>query len=116
MQFHRHPGRHPVRGYGIPLFRLADGVRVSVQRPVQRRPGGVADHTGRPAGHGGGRPAGGQRLLGAVPRRSGAGVGQGIRRLSQEQRRYGRQQELRRGHGSAGGLFRIKNIPLGQLA
>ena len=40
-----------------------------------------ADHTGCTAGHGGGRPAGGQRLLGAVPRRSGAGVGQGIRRL-----------------------------------
>lgn len=36
VQFHRHTGRHPVRGCGIPLLRLADGVRVSVQRPVQR--------------------------------------------------------------------------------
>ena len=35
MQFHRHTGRCPVRGCGIPLLRLADGVRVFVQRPVQ---------------------------------------------------------------------------------
>lgn len=37
MQFHRHTGRCPVRGRRVPLLRLADGVRVSVQRPVQRR-------------------------------------------------------------------------------
>ena len=95
---------------GVPVFRAADGVCASGQRPVPGGPGPVAGHPGYTAGYGGGRPAAEQRLLGGLRGAGERRCQQGLRLLPQKQRREPWRPELRHRGGYAHGVLRVSQV------